>query len=339
MNGQGISDGQPIGTVIVGAGLMGYWHAHAVSRLGGRITAVVDADPARAAALASRHRGARIHGDLTDALRAGAAHAVHICTPLRSHAELAHVALDGGCHVLVEKPLADGISATEELLRRAASVGRQLCPVHQFLFQPGALRAAALLPSLGALLHVEAEVASTGAERSTASADEVALEILPHALAFAARFCPAAIDGARWTSERARTGELFAHATVGGAHVAARISMGGRPPVNALRIVAEGGTIHLDLFHGYALVDRSGSSRGMKVARPALAAARQGLAVTANLASRLLRREPAYPGLRELVLRFHDAVRGAAPPIPASEVLAVARVWEGIRSQVRAASQ
>ena len=323
-------------TIIVGAGLMGRWHADAVRHVGGRVVAVVDPQAVHAAALAARHSGASSFSALEPALAAVGAGVVHICSPRDSHALLALAALRAGFHVLIEKPLAGRHEDALEILSVAESVGRLACPVHQFLFQPGALHAAAVVRDLGTLLHLEAEVSSTGAERGGAAPDEVALEILPHALSFAARFCSAPIDGVPWSHSRSMPGELTMRATVGPTMVSARISMRGRPPVNGIRLVAERGTIHLDLFHGFAIVDRSGSSRLMKVARPSYFSARLALAATGSLARRVLQRETAYPGLRELVRRFYAAAAGATSPIPPAETRAVSAVWSALHTRVLA---
>ena len=322
-------------TIIVGAGLMGEWHADAVRRVGGRVVAIVDPRTSNAAALARRHSGAATFAALEPALDSIGAATVHICSPRESHAPLARSALRAGCHVLIEKPFAGRHEDTLEVLALAASVGRLACPVHQFLFQPGALHAVTALRELGTLLHLEAEVCSTGAERGVAGSDEVALEILPHALSFAARFCPEPIDSVPWTHFCSQPGELTVHATVGPTMVSARISMRGRPPANHIRLVAERGTIHLDLFHGFAIVDRSGSSRLMKVARPSLFSARLALAASGSLARRVLQRETAYPGLRELVRRFYAAAAtGAVSPIAPAETRAVSAVWSALNSRV-----
>ena len=330
------TDGVPA-TIIDGAGLMGRWHADAVRQVGGRVVAIVDPHAAHAAALARRHAGASVFGALEPALAAVGAGVVHICSPRVSHAPVALAALRAGCHVLIEKPITGRHEDTMEVLAAADSVRRLACPVHQFLFQPGALQSIAVLPDLGTLLHLEAEVCSTGAERGVAGPDEVALEILPHALSFAARFCEAPIDRVLWSHVRSRPGELAVHATVGPTMVSARISMSGRPPANSVRLVAERGTIHLDLFHGFAIVDRSGSSRLMKVARPSLFSARLALAASGSLARRVLQRETAYPGLRELVRRFYAAAAtGASSPITPAETRAVSAVWSALNTRVLA---
>ena len=130
---------------IVGAGLMGRWHATYASRAGATITAVIDRDSEAATRLAKRF------GAATDAADVDA---VHICTPLESHAELVRAALDAGRHVLCEKPLAPSLAETQALLDRAQEQGRVLCAVHQFPFQRGYRRMLERRARLGKIVRV-----------------------------------------------------------------------------------------------------------------------------------------------------------------------------------------
>jgi predicted dehydrogenase len=331
-------NGPPLAVVVVGAGLMGRWHAHAARRAGALVRAVVDPDLARAEALAGRHAGARPFVSFGAALAAGPVDAAHICTPVATHEALAVAALEAGCHVLIEKPFGPDLAVTRRLLSRAESAQRVICPVHQFLFQRGVLRALELLPTFGPLRHFEMRVCSAGAAgRSDGERERVAMEILPHALALAARFCNAPIVGADWQLLRAGPGELLVSALVGGVAVRASVSMAGRPPVNELLLVGEHGAVHADLFHGFAFVETGGVSRAAKIVRPVGVALRHGAAAAGNLLRRAAGWEPAYPGLAELVRRFYAAARGAVNPIAAAETLAVAEVWERLGATVPSA--
>ncbi len=124
---------RPLRAVVVGAGLMGRWHADAVVRAGGRIAAFVDVSAQRARAQARAYPGALALDGLESALAAAPADVVHVCTPTDTHERLVRQALQAGCHVLVEKPLAPDPAVTEGLLRLADSRQLLLCPVHQFL--------------------------------------------------------------------------------------------------------------------------------------------------------------------------------------------------------------
>lgn len=312
---------------------MGRWHARAVERSGGRIAAVVDPDGERARALAERH-GAVTAPSLEGLLADDRVllEAVHVCTPSGTHEPLVETALAAGRHVLAEKPLAVSARATDRLLARADALGLLLCPVHQFPFQRGVEEAARRMVELGPLLHLDTTACSAGAEgRTPAERDRVAEEILPHPLSLVKKLVPGSLDDARWHAIRSGPGEVRIHGDVGSVTLSFLVSMGGRPPVNELRLVGREGTIHCDLYHGYAVAEGGGGSRARKVVRPFLLAARSLAAASRNLAGRGWRREPAYPGLTRLVGAFHTAVaqRGAAP-IPPDEVREVARAREAI---------
>ncbi len=324
--------GRPLHAVIVGAGLMGRWHADAAARAGARVSAVVDSDPARAAALARRHPGAMPFPDLESAARQGPASVTHICTPLETHASLAARAITLGLHVVVEKPLAPDAPATRELLGAAERAGVLLVPTHQFLFQPGVLRLLGSLERLGTVRHLDAVACSAGAEgQGDAARDRIAGEILPHPLALFARLAASPLAEAKWQVQHPAPGEFRASTTLGAATASILVSMGGRPTANTLRITGERSTAHLDLFHGFVVFEDGAVSRARKVVHPFALSARTLWAAGSNLTGRALRGENAYPGLRELVRRFYAAAssRGAAP-ISAPETLGVAVARDAI---------
>jgi predicted dehydrogenase len=315
---------------------MGRWHASELSRAGGLVVAVADRDAGAASSLARSHAGAEAFRDPAAMLREASPEVVHVCTPTASHVELAEACLDAGAHVLIEKPLAPDAAATEALLGQAARRGLAVCPVHQYPFQPGAARARQELPGLGGLLLVEATACSAGGDRPGGSPDDIAGEILPHPLSLLEVLLEPAVDRLGWSAASPGEGELRAAATVDGTTVSISISMRGRPTRNELRLIAEAGTLHLDLFHGFAFAERGAVSRVDKALRPFAASAARASAATANLAARAARRQPAYPGLRELIRSFYSSVRrGDPPPVTPAEALAVARARDAILSGAR----
>lgn len=322
--------------MVVGAGLTGRWHAHAIARAGSQVEVVVDPQLDRARALAVRHPGARAISREEAASAYAGVDVVHLCTPSATHAALAEEAIRAGRHLLVEKPLAESSAATAGLFRLAEAHGVLLCPVHQFLFQAGVRRALDALPAIGPLRHVDAIVCSAGAAGgSERRMDEVALEILPHPLSLLARLLPSPISELRWEVLRPGAGELRAAALAGDVSVGILISMRGRPTTNSLRLIGEGGTAHADLFHGFGVVEPGAVSRAHKILHPFALSTRTLTAATGNLARRVLRDEPAYPGLRELVRGFHAAARGEGPPpIEPREATEVALAQEALASRM-----
>jgi predicted dehydrogenase len=256
---------------------------------------------------------------------------VHVCTPLPTHEAVVAAALDARVHALVEKPLAADAETTRRLHERAASLDVLLCPVHQFLFQRGMLRAMAQLPDLGPIRQVDAIACSAGADGGTdQDRERVARDILPHALALARRILGAGIADAAW-QVIGGAGEIRATAPCGTATVMLAVSMRARPTENSLTVRCDGGTVRANLYHGYAVVDRGGPSRLDKVARPFVSSSGTFVSAATNLVARVVRAEPAYPGLRELVRRFHRAVLDGSPlPIGIDESVDVAHMRDGI---------
>lgn len=322
--------GAQVRAAVVGAGVMGRWHARELLKAGGELVGVADPDAPAAASLAGTVGTAGTAGvfrDVDDLLEQACPDAVHVCTPTDSHESIVERALAAGSHVLVEKPLASDAATTKRLLESFARRGLLLCPVHQYLFQPGTARARRRLPGLGPLVQVEATACSAGGLFARGVAlDEVAADILPHALAVLQVLVPGGVEHLDWRVLHPRDGELRALAGSTGTGVSICVSMNGRPTRNELRAIGEGGTVHIDFFHGYAVVQRgAGVSRARKVAHPFSSGGRRIASAGLNLGYRAARREPAYPGLRELITRFYGAVRtGGPPPIPSGDTLAVA---------------
>jgi predicted dehydrogenase len=311
---------------------MGRWHADAARRAGARVVAVADPELSRAGALAGRHPDAKAFTDLHAAIEATGPRAAHLCTPPASHEALAHVAISCGLHVLIEKPMAEDAAATRRILDQAASRGVLAVPTHQFLFQTGVLDALAALSAIAPLVQVEHRACTAGAVgRDDRGRDDVVAEILPHALALLHRLLPGCLGALTWQVLKPAPGEMLATAAAGGVGCSILVSTAGRPTRNVLRLIGGGGTIHVDLFHGFAVREGGDVSRARKILQPFAESGATLLRAAVNLAGRALRSESAYPGLRELVRRFYAAALGGAPtPISAEETLAVAEARDAL---------
>ncbi len=322
----------PLRAAIVGAGLMGRWHAHAVARAGHAVVAVLDADAARASALTARHAGARVVADLAQLADDGPVDVVHICTPLPTHASLVRDALMRGYHVLAEKPLADSAAETASLLTLADVHGRLLAPVHQMLFQRGVQAVPAYLARIGPLLHVDFTACTAGAaHRPVYERDQVVREVLPHPLSLAARLAGVDVSTVAWRTCVSQPGELRVDGMVQETTVSMLISTGGRPTTNTVRLIGARGTVSIDLFHGFATCVMARDTRAGKLMLPFVSSGAVLTAATTNLVRRAIDREPAYPGLAALVRRFYGAVRtGTEAPVSARETLEVARAMDVI---------
>ncbi|MBO1740043.1 Gfo/Idh/MocA family protein [Leifsonia sp. TF02-11] len=136
----------PLRVALVGCGIIGLNHARAILKHPDLvITALVDAVPAAAAALADQlatEYGADRPAEfaaLGDALAAAEIDVVVICTPSGLHVVLAEEALAAGKHVVIEKPLDVSLPRAREILalsRRAEQDGLVVSVISQHRFDP-----------------------------------------------------------------------------------------------------------------------------------------------------------------------------------------------------------
>jgi predicted dehydrogenase len=321
---------------IVGAGLMGRWHAYYARRAGATVAAVVDARSDAATGLARQCGGAAVFNDLDTALKEVETEAVHICTPLPSHASLAEAALRAGRHVMMEKPLTPDLGQTLALLELAKEHNRLLVPVHQFPFQSGFRSLTNHRGLLGDLVRVEFHTCSAGGEgQAPQRRREIQWEILPHPFSLMRRLLGRDLSDLPWKAIYSDEDELNLAAACGRTHLSITISLRGRPTRNELSVIGTGGSASLDLFHGFCLWEMGGAGRMSKALRPMLRGAGLLTRSLLNLGERALRRQPAYPGLFELMVGFQRAIDYNAPcPIPPDESADVARCLEPGRTTV-----
>jgi UDP-N-acetylglucosamine 3-dehydrogenase len=85
------------------------------------------------------------YSDLPDMLSSETLDIIDICTPPQTHAHLAIEALQHGCHVLMEKPMALEVSDCDQMIDTANNHGLKLCIMHNQLFNPTFLKARRLV--------------------------------------------------------------------------------------------------------------------------------------------------------------------------------------------------
>jgi predicted dehydrogenase len=123
-----------IDAAVVGCGHMGALHAAKLAAMSGvNVVAVVDADLARAQALASK-LGCEAHGDA--AALPSRVQAAVVAVPTEAHANVAQLCLARGMHVLVEKPIATSVDEARTLVAHAAREQRLLQVAHIERFNP-----------------------------------------------------------------------------------------------------------------------------------------------------------------------------------------------------------
>jgi predicted dehydrogenase len=317
---------------IIGAGLMGRWHAASARGLGARIVGVVDSDTPRARNL-GRASAAPAFAGVSELLAQVRPDVAHVCTPAQTHVPLIRTLLEARCDVVCEKPLAAAAPEVAALFELAHRADRRICPTHQFATQEGVRHVLRSRPALGELKSISFEICSAGAELAAGRPrDEVLVEILPHPLSVLAKLLPhARLGELEWRLAPTAAGELHATTCAQQVPVSIFVSLSARPTRAAARILGTRGSAALDFFHGFGLVRGGGASRARKLLQPFGESLTQLAAAAGNLSRRILTWEPAYPGLRTLIEDCY-AARGIAAraPFGEEEVLDVYRARDAI---------
>jgi 2-alkyl-3-oxoalkanoate reductase len=145
-----LSPGQPLGRIrvgLLGAGAISEFHVRGLERIEGTdIIGIADIDAARASDAARRFGLPASFSSLTDLLETRP-DVLHVLTPPADHAESAIQALQAGCHVYVEKPLATSTADCDRIAAAAEEAGRTVCTGHSLLYDPFIVKARGLVRS------------------------------------------------------------------------------------------------------------------------------------------------------------------------------------------------
>jgi predicted dehydrogenase len=141
----------PIRILCVGAGHMGRSHALAYHQLPDfSIAGVVTRSEASRAPLLAE-LGGNIPGfnDFSEALRQTRPDAVSISSYPDTHAAYALAAMEAGCHIFVEKPLAETVAEAESIVAKATALKRKLVIGYILRVHPSWVRFIELARTLG----------------------------------------------------------------------------------------------------------------------------------------------------------------------------------------------
>ncbi|MHB8397763.1 MAG: Gfo/Idh/MocA family protein [Candidatus Limnocylindrales bacterium] len=139
---------------VVGMGFIGPHHVDAIRRAGyADVVAVVGSDLARIRASAAVLGVPRATVDLDEVLGDRAIDVIHVCTPNRTHVEIATAVLAAGKHLVLEKPVATDRAGATALLAAAARSSRHAMVALTYRGYPMVRRARAIVAagSLGEL--------------------------------------------------------------------------------------------------------------------------------------------------------------------------------------------
>ena len=317
---------------LVGAGYVSAYHIRALQTLPHiRIVGIADPSVDRAHALARDFAIPGVFESLSDmgSLRPDV---VHVLTPPASHARLAIEALDMGCDVFVEKPMAPTVAECSEMIAAAVRAGRTLSVNHSAKDDPVVVRALELLRRgvcgdvLGVDFHRTSDYPPYAGGTLPAHFRQGGYPFLDmgiHALYLMEAFLGPIYDiDVRYLSTTRASHVYFDEwrGTVACAKGAGAfyLSWSARPIRNEIFVHGTRGDMHIDCFLQTCTVRKA--LPGPKPIAASLNAMRQAGGTvwhvpknTWRLASGSLR---PSPGIHAGVLRFHESLaRRAKPPV------------------------
>src|SRR6187402_2204911 len=143
---------------IVGCGKIADAHVEQVRAIGrGEVVAVCDREALMAEQLATRTGVPAHYTDLSEMLARERIDVLHIVTPPDSHAPIARIALDAGCHLFVEKPFALTAPEAAGILDYARAKDRRVGVNYLYNFETPGLELQTLLDrgALGEIVHLD----------------------------------------------------------------------------------------------------------------------------------------------------------------------------------------
>lgn len=99
----------------------------------------------------------KYYTDFSDMLSGEKLDVIDICTPPQTHARLAIEALEMGCHVILEKPMALSLKDCDVIIQTATKCSKRVGVIHNQLFNPAMLEALNIVRSgaIGDFLGVQ----------------------------------------------------------------------------------------------------------------------------------------------------------------------------------------
>lgn len=321
------------------------------------IVGLVDSDAKALAATAKRFHIKHTFSNPREMIDRHEPDLIHIVTPPQSHFELTQMALESGCHVMLEKPMCMNASEARDLVKLAKDRNRTLCIDHNHLFDPVITRARRLVQegAVGTLCGVESyygfDLGSNPQSRYFSHAYDhwayhlpggLFQNLLDHPLYLLLEFIPNPVQIASMAREVGilPTGvpdEL--RMLIGDGKVMGQVvvSMAATPRFHYLTLLGTRGSVHVDLLN-----KRLVHYRQRNVPKPisrALMNLEEGWTIIRTTLSNTLKvvrhRFTPYDGTRVLIHKLYESIeRGTPPPVSAERGLQVMEImdslWKGI---------
>jgi predicted dehydrogenase/nucleoside-diphosphate-sugar epimerase len=321
---------------LVGAGYISEFHARAIQRVpNARIVGIADVVDSRATALSARFGIPKVFPTM-EAMMDKGVDVVHILTPPNTHAQLTITALENGCHVLVEKPLAINAEEVDRISAAASAAQKSVCVNHSMLYDRFVSKALNVVRSgaIGVPLTFDYFRSSEyppyrGGPLPIHYQDGgyPFLDQGVHALYLAESFLGAIEDAKAFHGTHGGDSNLLydewrvaAQCQRGTANI--QISWNVRPLQNWFVVQGTKGVLRANLFamwviHTPQLPLPKAPARALQALSEGLSICRQ---VPANVARFAAKRIVQYDGLHSLVAAFYRALQSGAPmPVPVEQ--------------------
>jgi len=326
----------PLRIGIVGAGYVSRHHIEALRRLPFvRLVGIADINYDAAQAAAQRY-GIPLACRKLEELATASPEAIYLLTPPHTHCPLALQALDMGCHVFVEKPMAETAEECDRMIARARETGLALSVNHSDKFDPVVQRGLRLVldGACGQTLAADVIRSSSYAPYAGGPLPPVYSkgsfpfqDLGVHSLYLLEAFL-GPIE--QLDVEFRSTGrdpdllfdEWFVQARCARGTGRAYLSWNVRPMQNRIRVYCSAGVVEMDRFLQLLTVTRS--LPGPKFPQMVLQAVRNSACATFVVPWNVLRfftgRLPPSPGIRAGAVAFARALyEGVPPPVSADE--------------------
>ncbi len=330
---------------VVGAGYVAGHHLAALSRLDYvELVGICDTQLEAAQTLAKRH-GIPLAARTLAELAPARPQSVHVLTPPASHAALAMQAMEMGCHVLVEKPMADTVADCEAMLAKARETHRVLGVNHSDLFDPVLMKAldAVRAGRIGEVLSVDVirnseypPYAGGPLPGAVTQGSYPFRDLGVHGLytieAFLGPVRSLDVDfQSRGTDPNLHFDEWQARVGAGNGVGRMLLSWNARPMENRLFVRGTRGTIEVDRFLQTCRIHRTlpGPKFIGIVANAFISSALDVIRIPWNVLRFATGMLKPSPGIQHGAQAFADAARdNARPPFPGEDALRLARLLE-----------
>jgi len=319
------------------------------------LVAVCDREPIMAEQLAVRYAVRKCYSEYSEMLKRERPDVVHITAPPQTHFDLASVAFDHGCHVLIEKPATCSYGETERLLSLAETSGKKLTLAWGHYFDPIAreLREKVKSGTIGEIVHLNShfgyDLAGPFGAPVLADPDhwvrglpaQVIYNVADHIFNKLCEYLPGAdssVETVIWpddcgSSQNEIASDMRVLIRDGPITATATFSPRIRPVLHRFEVFGTKGSWALDFNSGILTTEETARHRGVlgslvngygKAWRMFKYANRNTLRLTKGQFG-------YFSGLRFLIRSFYDSILKDSPvPIPYDLILKVSRLTERV---------